>query len=75
MARISDPEDDEFVNIQVDIWAVTPKAVLVSKEGRGEDSASWIPRSQCQFSGTPKRDTSDLIGVKRWVAKREGMLE
>lgn len=75
MARQSDPEDDEFVVIQVDIYAVTPKAVLVSKEGRGEDSASWLAKSQCRFSTSPRRDTSDEIGVKRWLAKREGLLD
>lgn len=73
--RQQDPADQEMVECEVFIFAVTMKAVLAAPQGCDEEDAKWLARSQCQFSKTPQRDTGDTIGIKRWLARREGFIE
>lgn len=74
MPRESDPRDQEYVTVNVTVHAATSKAALLSDEGYDESSAVWIARSQIQTNGELKRDTDVTIGMKRWLARKEGFV-
>lgn len=72
--RQSDPRDNEFVDVKVMVYAITGKAILASNIDDGEPSAVWLPKSCLRYSSNDlNRDESAEIGVKRWLAEREGL--
>lgn len=63
-----------MVEVEVTLFAVTVKAILAAPQGFEEGDARWLARSQCEFSEPPRRETDCTIGIKRWLARREGFV-
>lgn len=72
--RRSDPEDQDFVDCKVKVWAMTGKAMLLSSIDDREDQATWVAKSQCAGYHDLDRGDEGTIGIKRWLAEREGLV-
>ena len=58
--------DSNLIDITMQIFAETPKAVLASDTGDKKD-AVWLPRSQIEIDG-------DTITMPEWLAQEKGLI-
>lgn len=68
--RHSDPKDQEFVDVEVNVHAVTAKAALLSNIDEDESCAVWIAKSQLNGAKL-ERDATATVGMRRWLARKE----
>jgi len=65
-------EDDEGVEIEGEVLAVTDKAILLNLENGGQE---WIPKSQI-LDGEEFPDKGDHIEltITTWIAEQKGLI-
>jgi dephospho-CoA kinase len=66
--------DNEYVEVEVEVHAVTQKAMLLSKPDYDESSASWVPKSQMNQHEKLDRGDVATVNMAEWIAKREGFI-
>jgi hypothetical protein len=65
-------KNDETVEVELHVHAVTMKAMLLSPDGV-ERNAEWTPKSQI-VSGKAERDKVGTFELKEWIAKKNGFI-
>lgn len=66
--------NNEQVELEVKVWAITPSALLVETE---TSSKTWLPKSVITDYGPPSDEMdykTDRIFVPRWVAVDKGLI-
>lgn len=64
----------EEIELEVKVWAMTPKAILVETEKSGK---TWIPRSCVSDYAPPSNEIeykTTSIFIPRWIAVDKGLV-
>lgn len=64
-------EDDEGVEIEGEVYAVTDKAILIDIESHGQE---WIPKSQIiEGEEFPEKNEFIELTITTWIAEQKGI--
>lgn len=66
---------NEYVDVEVSVFAATPKAALIAPAGSDEEHAVWVPKSLMRYDQAFNAGDDMTVGIQRWVAERDGFLD
>lgn len=65
---------NEYVEVEVSVFAASPKAALIAPRGCDESDAVWVAKSLMTYDQAFNAGDDMTVGIQRWVAERDGLL-